>query len=118
MRGSDKLDLSFNSIADGWEVDPLCKKCGENVSECVCSESVELLPPEKHSLEYRVQMRRGKPVTVIGEFHIEKYEAQKLLKSLKKVLGCGGSFKSGWMQIQGKRIEEVKRILEAKGFTG
>ncbi len=116
MRDSNRTELSFDSIAEGWEVDPVCKKCGENVSGCICSDSAEPMTPEEHRLEYRVQMRRGKPVTVAGEFNIDKYEARELLSYVKKSLGCGGSFKSGRLEIQGKKVEELKRVLHKRGF--
>ncbi len=116
MGDSYRIELSFDSISEGWEADPLCKKCGENVSGCTCSGAAEPMPPEEHRLEYSVQMRRGKPVTVAGEFNIDKYEARELLSYVKKSLGCGGSFKSGRLEIQGRRVEELKRLLYKRGF--
>jgi len=113
----EKLEISFHSLGDGWEVDAVCKKCGENGSECICGEDETILPPSRHNLVYKVVMRRGKPVTAVGEFHIPKSEAKRVLKVLKKTLGCGGTFKSGWIEIQGRREEEIRKILILEGFT-
>ena len=111
-----KLDLSFDSLKEGWEVDALCRTCGENRSECICKKGVETLPPSRHRLVVKTQMRRGKPVTLAGEFFIGDGEAKELLGRIKKRLGCGGTFKAGWLQVQGKRVEELQTLLKEEGF--
>ncbi len=116
MQDPNRIELSFDSISEGWEVDSLCKKCGENVSECTCCDGKKPISSGEHRLVYRLQTRRGKPVTAVGEFNIDKHEAKELLSYLKKSLGCGGSLKSGWLLIQGNMIEELKRILNERGF--
>ena len=102
-----KLDIEFGSFGEGWDADNRKK------SE---SSARETLPPEKHDLVFRKEKRRGKPVTLVGEFFLEKEEAKALLKRIKKHLGSGGTFKEGWMEVQGDKAPQLKESLENEGF--
>ncbi len=117
MAKGEKLDITFSSFSEGWEAEQICKKCGESGSGCTCESETEILPPSRHRLIYKKEKRRGKIVTLAGVFHIEKYEATRLLKRLKKALGCGGTFKDGWMEFQGENIQKLRALLEKEGFT-
>ncbi|RUM46367.1 MAG: translation initiation factor [Hydrogenimonas sp.] len=116
MARGTKLDLSFGSFGDGWEVDDLCPKCGENRSECICGQEKKILTPAEHRLVFKREKRRGKPVTLVGEFFIDKNESKSLLKSIKKSLGSGGTFKDGWMELQGEKADAVRPLLEKAGY--
>ncbi|EQB38766.1 translation initiation factor SUI1 [Sulfurimonas hongkongensis] len=76
----------------------------------------EILEPQKHLLVFAKEKRRGKIVTLVGEFHITKEDASKTLKLLKKKLGCGGAFKDGWMEFQGELKDKLKELLLSEGF--
>ncbi|WP_457748384.1 translation initiation factor [Sulfurimonas sp.] len=78
--------------------------------------SNELQEPGKHFLVFQKEKRRGKTVTLVGEFHISKDDATTLLKMLKKKLGCGGSIKEGWMEFQGELKEKLRPLLLAQDF--
>lgn len=39
-----------------------------------------------------------------------------ILKTLKKKLGCGGSYKDGWMEFQGEIKDKVRELLVESGF--
>ena len=78
--------------------------------------SHEVIVPEKHFLHFSKEKRRGKTVTLVGEFQITSEDATKLLKSLKKKLGCGGSFKNNFMEFQGELKEKIRPLLLAEGF--
>ena len=87
MGRGTKLDLSIGARFDeGWQ----------QVEEVGERETPELLEPAKHRLVFKMEKRRGKPVTLVGPFALEKGDAEKVLKSLKKQLGCGGAYKAGW----------------------
>ena len=102
-----KLDLAIGaSFEDGWSVVKEEKKS-----------ALELKEPAKHQLVFKREKRRGKVVTLVGEFFLEKKEAQKELKKLKSSLACGGSFKDGWMEFQGEVRERLKRALQEEGFS-
>jgi len=76
----------------------------------------EILEPQKHLLVFAKEKRRGKTVTLVGEFHLTKEDATKTLKLLKKKLGCGGTFKDGWMEFQGEIKQEIKTLLLSENF--
>ena len=108
MSRGKKLDLFIGAdIDDGWaEVQsPRKSKIGNEIQE-----------PQKHFLVFAKEKRRGKTVTLVGEFFISKEDATKLLKELKKKLGCGGSFKDGWMEFQGELKEKLRPLLIDSDF--
>ncbi len=102
-----KLDIEFGSFGDGWEAD-------NKVSRTDAPK--EVFAPEKHRLVFKKEKRRGKPVTLVGEFHLESGEEKALLKRIKKRLGSGGTFKGGWMELQGEKADALRPLLEAEGF--
>ena len=108
MARGKKLDLFIGAdIEDGWvEVQSPRKTKLTN----------EFQEPNKHFLVFQKEKRRGKTVTLVGEFHIPKEDSAIVLKMLKKKLGCGGSFKEGWMEFQGELKEKIRPLLVAEGF--
>jgi len=78
--------------------------------------SNEILEPKKHFLLFKKEKRRGKTVTLVGEFQLPKTDATATLKSLKKKLGCGGSYKDGWMEFQGELKDKLRTNLVDLGF--
>lgn len=108
MSRGKKLDLFIGAdIDDGWaEVEtPRRSKVSSDVQE-----------PAKHQLFFSKEKRRGKVVTLVGEFFLAKEDAASKLKSLKKKLGCGGSFKDGFMEFQGDIKDKVRPLLVDEGF--
>jgi translation initiation factor 1 len=102
-----KLDLFIGAqIDDGWS----------EVEEKKSTTSKQPLLPAKHQLYFSKEKRRGKTVTLVGEFSLAKDEAATLLKKLKKQLGCGGSFKNGFMEFQGDLKEKIRPVLLNEGF--
>ena len=78
--------------------------------------SNEILEPQKHFLVFKKEKRRGKTVTLVGEFQIHKDDATTILKTLKKKLGCGGSYKENWMEFQGEVKDKLKELLIEEKF--
>ncbi len=111
-----KLDLSFGMKDEGWSADTICKRCKELESKCICCEQIATLPPDEHKVKVKIEKRRGKIVTIAGEFFLDKMGSAALLKMAKKRLGCGGSFKDGFLMIQGDKSEEVAKVLSEAGF--
>lgn len=108
MSRGKKLDIFIGAnIDDGWAEVQTQKKS---------SSSNEILEPSKHFLFFKKEKRRGKTVTLVGEFQVEKSDSASILKKLKKSLGCGGSFKDGWMEFQGELKDKLKPLLVAEGF--
>jgi len=108
MSRGKKLDLFIGAdMGDRWS---------EVQTSPTKKVATEILLPQKHFLVFKKEKRRGKTVTLIGEFQIEKEEATKLLKKLKKKMGCGGTFKDGWMEFQGELKEKSYALLTQESF--
>ncbi len=57
-------------------------------------------------------IKRGKSVlTVILNLNYSEKELQTLAANLKKKLGCGGAVKEDTIEIQGDKVEAVKKHL-------
>jgi len=103
MSRGKKLDLFIGAdIDDSWSQVESPRKT---------KVSTETIEPSKHFLVFAKERRRGKIVTLVGEFKISKSDATTLLKMLKKKLGCGGTYKDGWMEFQGELKEKLRPLL-------
>jgi translation initiation factor 1 len=78
--------------------------------------SNEIKPPQKHSLHFAKEKRRGKVVTIVKPFYLEKDQMKETLKKLKKVLGCGGTLKDNSLEFQGEIQDKLKSKLIELGF--
>ncbi|MFA5460822.1 MAG: translation initiation factor [Sulfurimonas sp.] len=108
MSRGTKLDLFIGAeIEDGW---------AEIKSERRSEISDDILKPSKHFLVFKKEKRRGKTVTLVGEFHLSTDISEHLVKNLKKKLGCGGTYKDGWMEFQGELKDKLKILLEEENF--
>jgi len=108
MSRGKKLDLFIGAdFDDGW---------AEVQSPRKTKTASEILEPQKHRLHFAKEKRRGKVVTLVGPFHLSKENATALLKKLKKQLGCGGSFKEGFMEFQGEPKEKLRKLLVKEEF--
>ena len=108
MSRGKKLDIFIGAeIEDGWtQVESPRKTALSN----------EIIEPSKHFLIFKKEKRRGKTVTLVGEFHISQNDSESILKSLKKKLGCGGTLKDGWMEFQGELKDKLRTLLIEDGF--
>jgi len=108
MSRGKKLDIFIGAnIDDGWSEVQIPKKT---------SHINEILLPAKHFLVFKREKRRGKVVTLVGELHLSKEDTNATLKLLKKKLGCGGTYKEGWMEFQGELQEKLRTLLTDEGF--
>lgn len=108
MSRGKKLDLFIGAdIEDGWAEVKETKR-----SSCVA----EVLEPGKHQLFFKKEKRRGKTVTLVGEFALEEKDLKSLTKELKKQLGCGGTSKEGWIEFQGEIKDRLRELLVQKEF--
>ena len=74
--------------------------------------STEIKEPTKHQLHFAKEKRRGKVVTIVKPFCLEKKDLQALLKTLKKKLGCGGTIKEDSLEFQGDIPGPLRKHLE------
>ena len=108
MSRGKKLDLFIGAdIDDSWaQIQPKRKSL-------LADEEIE---PNKHFLHFAKEKRRGKTVTLVGEFFLSKADALGALKILKKKLGCGGSYKDSYMEFQGELKEKLRPLLVELDF--
>jgi len=92
-----------SNFEDTWTAD------NKNIS--TCRKIIVIKPPNKHQLHFSKEKRRGKVVTIIKPFYLEKVELQKLLKYLKKKLGAGGTIKEDTLEFQGEKQSLLKDYL-------
>jgi translation initiation factor 1 len=92
---------------NGWSSDNKTKSTAKTTLLCK-----ELLVPSKHQLHFAKERRRGKTVTIVKPFCLERGELKDLLKLLKKRLGTGGTIKDSSLEFQGELQDALKRELE------
>jgi translation initiation factor 1 len=108
MSRGKKLDIFIGAdIDDGWAEVQTPRK------STIANENQE---PSKHQLFFAKEKRRGKVVTLVGEFYMPKDEVTKVFKLLKKKLGCGGSYKDNMMEFQGDLKDKIRPLLVSEGF--
>jgi translation initiation factor 1 len=78
--------------------------------------STEIKTPEKHQLHFAKEKRRGKVVTIVKPFYLDKSDLQTLLKTLKKKLGTGGAVKDDSLEFQGDIPDMLKKHIDALGY--
>lgn len=61
--------------------------------------------------------RKGKGVCIITGVELDDKGLMSLASELKRRSGCGGSVKDGIIEIQGDNRDQLKQMLEQKGFT-
>lgn len=90
--------------------------CSDNKDTLDKGMSTEVKAPEKHQLHFSKEKRRGKVVTIVKPFYLEKNTLQTLLKTLKKNLGAGGTVKENNLEFQGDISELLREHLDALGY--
>jgi len=108
MSRGKKLDFQIGADFDEGEWGVLQEKRQSTLAE--------ILLPEKHQLVFHKEKRKGKLVTLVGPFALEKETLNTLLKSLKKRLGCGGTVNEEFLELQGDITVKLKELLEAMGY--
>ena len=76
----------------------------------------EIKARNAHALVFKKEKRRGKIVSLVGEFFLAEAEIKALCKEFKKQLGTGGTSKEGWMEFQGECQVKLKELLKQQGF--
>ncbi|MDD2906797.1 MAG: translation initiation factor [Sulfurimonas sp.] len=108
MSRGEKLDIFIGAtIEDGWAKIESPRKSSLDDT---------LLEPSKHFLLFKKEKRRGKTVTLVGPFALNKNDTEELLKRIKKKLGCGGSYKEFWMEFQGELKDKLRELLVQENF--
>jgi len=77
---------------------------------------MEKIEKNQHQLVFTFEKRKGKPVTLVGRFFLSQNEKKDILKLLKTKLGCGGTIKDEWIEIQGDKKDKIIEVLESDGW--
>lgn len=62
-------------------------------------------------VKVRLVKRGNKVLTVILNLPLSQDEMEKLASKIKRTLGVGGSVKDQTIEIQGDKVEEVKKLM-------
>jgi translation initiation factor 1 len=90
----------------------ICPKCGLPKELCVC----DILEREtsKKIKVYLEKKKFQKYMTIVEGLSGD--ELEKVAKSLKSMLACGGTYKNGVIELQGIHKDEVKKALIKLGY--
>ena len=91
-------------LGEGWSSDN--RQATKNDSK------PQVKSPQEHHLYLAKEKRRGKTVTIVKPFMLEKKDLHALLKTLKKRLGTGGTLKEDALEFQGDIPEQIQTALE------
>ena len=97
---------------------PRCERCGELETDCQCPPAPPpRVPPGEQKARLSVEKRKkGKIVTVVRGLSVEGNDLPELLTKLKAACGAGCTLKEGDLEIQGRHLDRVRRLLEAIGY--
>jgi translation initiation factor 1 len=91
---------------DGWSFEDGEKKKPQG----------EVKSYKDHRLTFAKEKRRGKTVTIVKPFFLDKKDMQIILKTLKKKLATGGSIKDESLEFQGDVKERLVTDLKKLGL--
>lgn len=90
----------------------ICPKCGLPKDLCVC----ETIAREQQKIEVKTEKRKfGKKYTIISGMRKEA-NINDVFKALKAKFACGGTAKSGQIELQGDHKSRIKKVLAELGF--
>ena len=64
----------------------------------------------------RLTSGKGRTAIEITGLPSNKKWCQKLAKELKRSLGVGGTYKDGYIEVHGEKIEQVMKLLDGKSI--
>ncbi|MEK6969699.1 MAG: translation initiation factor [Nanoarchaeota archaeon] len=90
----------------------VCNQCGLPQDLCVC----EAIAREQQKIIVKVEKRKfGKKYTIIQGVEKEA-NIEEIFKKLKNKFACGGTAKSGQIELQGDHKSRMKPVLIELGF--
>ncbi len=98
-------------FSDDWTSDNKNKPSKQQNRNCN-----DILPPHSHQLHFAKEKRRGKVVTIVKPFCLEKKVLQGLLKQVKKKLGTGGTVRENTLEFQGELQVQLRTVLESLDY--
>ncbi len=90
----------------------VCNQCGLPEDLCVC----EAIAREQQKITVTLEKRKfGKKYTIIGGIKKEA-NINEIFKILKSKFACGGTAKTGQIELQGDHKSRMKAVLVELGF--
>ena len=90
----------------------VCNQCGLPEDLCVC----EAIAREQQKITVTIEKRKfGKKYTVISSIKKEA-NINEIFKALKSKFACGGTAKTGQVELQGDHKSRMKAALVDLGF--
>ena len=90
----------------------VCNQCGLPEDLCVC----EAIAREQQKITVTIEKRKfGKKYTVISGIKKEA-NINEIFKALKSKFACGGTAKTGQIELQGEHKSRMKAALVDMGF--
>lgn len=90
----------------------VCNQCGLPKDLCVC----ETIAREQQKITVKIEKRKfGKKYTIISGIGKEA-NINEIVKSLKAKFACGGTAKTGQIELQGNHKANIKTVLAELGF--
>jgi translation initiation factor 1 len=86
------------------------------INDCQCNKNTHYESEQVIRLYRETKGRKGKGVTLVKGMGGTEKEIKDFAKKLKQTCNCGGSVKSGVIEIQGDHREKIKQYLSDKGF--
>jgi len=108
------FEMGADLSGETWEKQKI-KEPKKTLSKSI-NKNYEKMSKNEHQLVFTFEKRRGKPVTLVGRFFIDDKEKKEILKLLKSKLGCGGTVKNEWIEIQGDKKAKIIEVLESDGW--
>lgn len=93
----------------------LCPTCGANPCSCRAAQSVTTSGPVRVTRE--TKGRKGAGVTIICGLGFTDKKCKTLLSQWKKLLGCGGTYRDGVLELQGDHRDTLVMELQRIGIT-
>ncbi|MBS3123399.1 stress response translation initiation inhibitor YciH [Candidatus Woesearchaeota archaeon] len=90
----------------------VCNQCGLPQDLCVC----EMIAREQQKITVRIEKRKfGKKYTLVAGIGKES-NLEEITRKLKNKFACGGTSKSGEIELQGDHKMKMKSVLVELGF--
>ena len=90
----------------------VCNQCGLPQDLCVC----EAIAREQQKITVVIEKRKfGKKYTIVKGFESE-VDINDLFRKLKSKFACGGTGKSGQIELQGDHKARMRAVLVDFGF--
>jgi len=90
----------------------VCNQCGLPKDLCVC----EMIAREQQKILVKIEKKKfGKKYTVVTGISKEA-NIEEIFKKLKNKFACGGTAKSGQIELQGDHKARMKAALVELGF--